>query len=348
MQTFSLLRGAPQLLSAAAITLAVAATAIAADAPPAPAAAAPATAPVSSAPDNGAIAATVGGQPVFLRQVDQMAAAAEHGQDLSGDTGARVKAAVLLQLIDRQMVENYLVKANFGATPDEVDAEIAHLKTELEHAKRTMAEYLSRTHQTDAMLRSELAWKLTWEKYLKTQISDESLEAYFKSHHRDFDGTELRVSHILLRPALADDDSAVASLIKQAEQIRQQIESGQVTFEAAAEKYSVGPSRHKGGDLGFIPRHGLMLEPFAKAAFALEKNEISQPVVTYFGIHLIRVTDIKPGDKQWTDVRGPLKTALTEHLFDQLLARQRGAVPVQYTGKCPYFKPGTTELVLPK
>ncbi|HEX4000920.1 MAG TPA: peptidylprolyl isomerase [Pirellulales bacterium] len=298
--------------------------------------------------DTGAIAATVGGKPIFVRQVDQLEAAAAHGRTLSEGSAERVKAAVLLELVDRQLVEEYLEKNHWGATPEEIDAELAHLKSELEHAKKTLPEFLARSHQSEAMLRAELGWRLSWQKYLKQQVTDETLEAYFNAHHREFDGTELRVSHILLRPTVAGDDSAVASLVKEAEQIRKQIESGEITFEAAAEKYSAGPSRHRGGDLGFIPRHGQMVEPFARTAFALEKGQISQPVATVFGIHLIRVTDVKPGDKKWTDVRDAVRTALAEHLFGQLVARERGTVDVRFTGKAPYFKPGTTEVVVPK
>jgi hypothetical protein len=179
-------------------------------------------------------------------------------------------------------------------------------------------------------------------------VTDGARGAYFKAHQRGCDGNELRVSRILLRPTVAGNDSAVATLVKEAEEIRKQIQAGEITFEAAAEKNSAGPSRHRGGDLGFIPRHGLMVEPFAHAAFALDKDQISPPVATVFGIHLIRVTDIKPGDKKWTDVRDALKAEVVERLFEQVVAHQRGNVTVQYTGKAPYFKPGTTELVMPK
>ena len=301
-----------------------------------------------AAADAGAIAATVGGKPIFVRQVDQMAAAAEHGQAQPGGTGDRVKAAILLELVDRQLAQEYLDKIQAGATPEEIDAELTHLKTELEHAKKTLPDLLARTHQTEAMLRAELGWQIGWQKYVRQLMTAEVIERYFKVHQRDFDGTELRVSHILLRPTQAGDEATAATLVGEAEQIRKQIESGEITFEAAAKKYSAGPSRSRGGDLGFIPRHGQMVEPFARAAFALTKDQISPPVATVFGIHLIRVTDVKPGNKKWTDVRDSLKSAMAESLFQQLVVKQRGTVAVEYTGRSPYFKPGTTELVVPK
>jgi len=294
------------------------------------------------------VVATVGGKAIQERQVELMFAAATHGQVVPPEAIPRMRAAILLQLVDRQIAESYLDQAKLTATPEEIDAEVTHLKTELDHAKKTLTEYLARTGQSETMLRSEIGWGVSWKKFLKQQVTDEALEAYFKAHQRDFDGTELRVSHILLRPTVAGDDSAVATLVKEAEQIRKQIQAGEITFEAAAEKYSAGPSRHRGGDLGFIPRHGLMVEPFARAAFALDKDQISPPVASVFGIHLIRVTDIKPGDKKWTDVRDALQAVIDARLFEQLVGRQRDKVSVQYSGNAPYFKPGTTELVVPK
>ncbi len=327
------------LFSAALVLLAATAPARAADPAATSAQAAP---PAAAASNTNGVAALVGNKPVYIRQVEQMFAAATHGQQMSPETAARMKAAVLLQLVERQLAQTYLDKAGIAATADEIDAEITHMKSELDRLHQTLPQYLARSGQTETTMRSDVGWQVSWQKFLRAQLTEESLEAYFNAHRREFDGTQLRVSHILLRPATVGNDAAVATLVKEADQIRQQIVSGRITFEAAAEKYSAGPSRHRGGDLGFIPRHGEMAEPFAKAAFALKKGEISEPVATVFGIHLIRMTDVKPGDRTLDDVRDAVKTSLTEYLFTQLVARELGAVPVQYTGQVPFFKPGTT------
>jgi peptidyl-prolyl cis-trans isomerase C len=64
-------------------------------------------------------------------------------------------------------------------------------------------------------------------------------------------------------------------------------------FVAAAKKYSTCPSKMSGGDIGFFPRKDVVVEPFARAAFALEPFQISEPVKTEFGYHLILVTERK-------------------------------------------------------
>lgn len=73
-----------------------------------------------------------------------------------------------------------------------------------------------------------------------------------------------------------------------AEDIIEQLNAGSSKFEELAKKYSNCPSRKKGGSLGEFGR-GQMVKEFEKAAFALQKNQITQiPVKTKFGYHIIK------------------------------------------------------------
>ena len=91
--------------------------------------------------------------------------------------------------------------------------------------------------------------------------------------------SEVRASHIL-----------VASK-SEAMQIVDKLNSG-AKFENLAQKHSTCPSGKKGGDLGFFGK-GRMVPEFEQAAFKLAKGNVSQPVKTQFGYHLIMVTDSK-------------------------------------------------------
>jgi parvulin-like peptidyl-prolyl isomerase len=74
-----------------------------------------------------------------------------------------------------------------------------------------------------------------------------------------------------------------------AEEIIEKINAGE-KFEVLAKKYSTGPSRKKGGNLGEFGR-GRMVKEFEKAAFALKKGAMTQiPVKTKFGYHIIKRT----------------------------------------------------------
>ncbi len=90
---------------------------------------------------------------------------------------------------------------------------------------------------------------------------------------------EVRASHLLV-------DSK-----EQAEQCREEILAGK-SFAQVAKEVSKCPSGSQGGDLGYFTR-GRMVAPFENAAFSLPVGELSEPIQTQFGWHLITVTDQK-------------------------------------------------------
>lgn len=90
--------------------------------------------------------------------------------------------------------------------------------------------------------------------------------------------TEVRASHILV-----DNET-------HAQQIKAELEKGEKSFAELAKEKSEGPSGENGGDLGFFGR-GKMAKPFEKKAFDLEVGEVSDPVKTQFGWHIIKKTD---------------------------------------------------------
>ena len=90
---------------------------------------------------------------------------------------------------------------------------------------------------------------------------------------------EVRASHILVKTEA------------EANEILFDLKRG-ASFEDMAMKKSLCPSKRKGGDLGFLKR-GRMVKEFEDAAFSLQKGELSKPVKTQFGYHIIKVTDQK-------------------------------------------------------
>ena len=88
---------------------------------------------------------------------------------------------------------------------------------------------------------------------------------------------EVRASHILVGSR------------KEADKILNKIRTG-ARFEDLARKHSTCPSGRKGGDLGYFKR-GMMVREFETVAFSLNPGEVSTPVQTQFGFHLIKVVD---------------------------------------------------------
>ncbi|MFB6216909.1 MAG: peptidylprolyl isomerase, partial [Candidatus Aenigmatarchaeota archaeon] len=91
---------------------------------------------------------------------------------------------------------------------------------------------------------------------------------------------QIRASHILV-----DNE-------EHAKQIKLELERSDKTFAELAKEKSEGTSSKNEGDLGFFGR-GAMVKPFEKVAFDLDVGEVSDPVKTEFGWHLIKKTDEK-------------------------------------------------------
>lgn len=125
------------------------------------------------------------------------------------------------------------------------------------------------------------------------QVSDEEIQTYYQEHQEDFrEPPKVNLKYLLLakEPSQADEESVKVRI----EEIRDMALSGE-DFSDLAQEYSQGPSADKGGDLGFFER-GSMVKPFEDAAFSLKPGEVSQPVRTRFGWHLIKVEE-KTKDK---------------------------------------------------
>ncbi|GAB6062992.1 SurA N-terminal domain-containing protein [Deferrisoma palaeochoriense] len=123
------------------------------------------------------------------------------------------------------------------------------------------------------------------------EVTDEEIRQEYNWRAGEFAEKEaVRARHILVRlPQNASEDEEKAAR-ERIEKIRKQIEEG-ADFAELAKKVSEDPgSKDKGGDLGYFER-GKMVPEFEKVAFSLEPGQVSEPVRTPFGYHLIRVED---------------------------------------------------------
>jgi len=303
----------------------------------------------SSAPaaDSDRVVATVGDESISRGDVARLVAKIALGEEVPAQVLPRVQAQALSELVNRRLVLAYARRNGAMPKAAEIDAEIAGLKTKLT-AQGTSLDHLLKTQGVDLSdLKRQVAWNLVWHKYQARYLTEERLTAYFQSHRRDFDGTEVSARHILLKLPKGGGPQAADDLATRAAAIRDEIASGRIAFADAARKHSAGPSAQDGGLLGFLPRHGVMDEAFSRAAFALEPGQVSQPVRTPFGVHLIQCEEVKPGRKQLAEVRQELEEALARELLVKLADVEAKHTPVRFTGAGPYFKPGTRELAAP-
>ena len=121
------------------------------------------------------------------------------------------------------------------------------------------------------------------------EVADEDLAAYYQEHVADYehpDQVKLEYVRFPKEPSAADS----LEIKEEIERLRQEIEAGKDFAELAGVVSDDEGSVARGGDLGFFGR-GQMVAPFEEAAFALAPGELSGPVQTRYGWHLIKVEE---------------------------------------------------------
>jgi peptidyl-prolyl cis-trans isomerase C len=254
---------------------------------------------------------------------------------------------IMAHLIENILIDQYLNAIKMTVEEKEVDAVINELKAELTMVKKDYIKELEAMMLTEAEFRMEVQAQLKWEKFVKQQSTDDKLKQLFDSSPDVFDGTMVRARHILMTPGTDEAKQkeaagklrgikqvieqeaakAVAALPATADALQKEQTKAAKTeelFAAYAKEHSVCPSKKDGGDLSFFPRAGAMVEPFAKAAFAIKPYEMTDVVATEFGYHLILVTARKQGTpKKFEEVKGDVQMLYAMRLREAVIAQMK-------------------------
>ncbi len=151
-------------------------------------------------------------------------------------------------------------------------------------------------------------------------VTDAEIKAYYQEHQDEFHEPERRrASHILLKVPKDANATVVEAKKKELLELKKRIEKGE-SFSELAKKYSEDKlSGAKGGDLGFFSR-GMMVKPFEDKVFSMKKGELSGPVRTQFGWHLIKLEDVrKARTKPLKEVRSEIEKKLKEKKVKKLI-----------------------------
>jgi peptidyl-prolyl cis-trans isomerase D len=141
-------------------------------------------------------------------------------------------------------------------------------------------------------------------------IEEEQMKDYYEANQEKFKEPEkVKARHILLK---IDQPKKEAEIKKKAMEIYKKAKEG-ADFAKLASQHSQDPkTKEKGGDLGYFPR-GVMVKEFEDVAFGLKPGEISEPIKTQFGFHIIKVEDKKEeGIKDFDSAKPEITKILTE------------------------------------
>jgi peptidyl-prolyl cis-trans isomerase C len=152
------------------------------------------------------------------------------------------------------------------------------------------------------------------QKSVEGKLDKNDVKAFFEKHKANYDSTQVRAMHILVT-----DPSKVSAVVAEAKKTRTEAQ-----FKALAKKHSMDPTvSENDGDLGFFTRDRMVPE-FAASAFAMKKGEVSGPVKTMYGYHVIKVLDIKYGRvPNFEEVEPRVKEDLRAYLTQEELKKLR-------------------------
>ena len=143
------------------------------------------------------------------------------------------------------------------------------------------------------------------------QISDQQARQYYQQHLKDYQiPDQVKVRHILISVPKGADAKTDAAAKAKAEDVLKQLRAGG-DWNALAKKYSDDPgSKESGGELGML-QHGVTVPEFDKAAFSLNPGQISDPVKTQFGYHVIQTEEKQTAHtRSFDEVRGTILAAM--------------------------------------
>ncbi|AYK66942.1 peptidylprolyl isomerase [Bacillus subtilis] len=210
-------------------------------------------------------------------------------------------ASVLTQLVQEKVLDK-----KYKVSDKEIDNKLKEYKTQLGDQYTALEKQYGKDY-----LKEQVKYELLTQKAAKDNIkvTDDEIKEYWEGLKG-----QIRASHILV----ADK--------KTAEEIEKKLKKGE-KFDALAKEYSTDTgSATNGGELGWISKDNEQLDStFRKAAFKLKTNEVSDPVKTQFGYHIIKKTEERG---KYEDMKKELKSEVLEQKLNDSNAVQEAVQKV--------------------
>ncbi|MFL5345491.1 MAG: peptidylprolyl isomerase [Hyalangium sp.] len=281
------------------------------------------------------VAAVVNRDVIALSEVQQRAApelarlAGERDPRKRSEQRNQILKEALDTLIAEKLVEAEVKELGLTVTPAEVDEAMADVQKQNNitdpaqfeqllaregYTMKTYKEFLGKQIVRGRLMQMKVA--------AKVKISEEDLKAAYAQYAKlEGDEAEVHARHILVAVDPKATPEQVEAARKKAEAIAQEARRPGMDFASLAKARSEGPSKEDGGDLGFF-RRGVMVPAFEKAAFSLKVGEVSDPIRTNFGWHVLKVEEkravgVTPYEEMRPKLEAQLRQQKTEKFVEQ-------------------------------
>ena len=171
-----------------------------------------------------------------------------------------------------------------------------------------------------------------FEQYLKDNVTEDAVKNFYTSNPDEFQSRKARVAHILIRTNDAMSDVEKQALLTKAQEAYSRIQAQEDFAEVAAAVSEDLNSSKRGGELGWL-REGAIDPAFSAKVFTLTQGEVSPPVATAFGFHIIKILDAAQIVKTpFEQVKGDIRYRLRQQARDAEMARLQDSIDVTREG----------------
>lgn len=213
----------------------------------------------------------------------------------------KFKNRTIKRVIDTHLIDKEIAEAGIEVSDEEIEKEFKKFKERFPDDKR-FESFLKFRNTSEKELKKNMRKELSLQKLLKKrkgiEVTEEDAKKYYENNSKEFEQKEqIKASHILIKTEKGASDKKVEKARKKAEELAKKAKKSGTDFSKLAEKHSEGPTSKKGGDLGYFTRDKMVSE-FSDKAFSMKNGEISDPVKTRFGFHVIKRTGHKEAGKK--------------------------------------------------
>ncbi|MFY1828805.1 foldase protein PrsA [Myxococcus fulvus] len=278
------------------------------------------------------VAAVVNRDVIALSEVQQRAAPEvsrlnDPDPRKRAEMRSQLMKTALDTLIGEKLMESEITEMGISATEGEVDELVNDVRRQNNITDPSQFEQvLAAEGLTMKAYREMLRKRILRDRLLrmkvgpKVKVTEEDLKAAYNQYARvESEDSEVHARHILVQVDPKATEEQVAAARKKAEGIAQEARREGMDFASLARARSEGPSAQDGGDLGWFKR-GVMVAAFEKVAFNLKEGEVSEPVRTNFGWHILKVEERRSvAATSYDEMRPKLENKLLQEKTDKFL-----------------------------
>ena len=252
---------------------------------------------------------------------------------------SRYRDSIVKRLVEEALISQEADKVKVTVDPKLLTEEFDKYKAMFKTDERFQS-YLKNARLTTDKVKDNLKRNLTLrvllEKLSGSKVTDAEVQKYYEENQAKYKVREqVRARHILLKVPKGATPEQIAEVKARADKLSAEARKNNTdeAFAALAKKSSEGPTASRGGDLSFFTRNRMVKEVDQKA-FSMKVGEVSEPVKTRFGWHVIRVVErkderMRPFDEVKDGIERTLNNRMSRTARQKLIERLRGKAKIE-------------------